>query len=47
MVGVSSHGYEAAWALPRGDQGVEQGRIGYVNRRPEPMGHLGLGAQRM
>ena len=47
MVGVWSHGYEAAWALPRGDRGVEQGRVGYVNERPEPTGHLGLGAQRM
>ena len=47
MVGVWSHGYEAAWALPRGDRGVEQGRVGYVNGRPEPTGHLGLGAQRM
>ena len=46
MVGVWSHRYEAAWALPRGDRGVEQGRVGYVNGRPEPTGHLGLGAQR-
>ena len=47
MVEVWSHGCEAAWTLPRGDRTVEQGRIGYEKRHPEPTTKLGLGVQRM
>ena len=47
MVLVWSDRCKAAWTLPRGEQAVEQGRVGYVEGRPEAMAKLRLGVQRM